>query len=109
MTRSAAPAASTSAGWLRTALAERMDDGVLMLFDAGGYALALKETDEPIGLAGLLPLLPRGRREPEQVRAFRERSRAGARPLPPSRTSLAYVSWRRDPDGYVAELAWEPD
>ncbi len=55
--------------------AERMSDGVLMLSDGAGYALALKETDEPISLPGFLHFAFRGAAGPDEVRAFRDRLR----------------------------------
>ena len=47
--------------------AERMDDGVLMLFDAAGYALALKETDEPIVLPSFFHFAFAGAASPEHA------------------------------------------
>ena len=90
--------------------AERMDDGVLMLFDAGGYSLALKETDEPINLPGFFHFAFAGAESPEQVRAFRERLERDGIPIAEQWDEPGYVSVKcRDPDGYVVELAWEPD
>ena len=90
--------------------AERMDDGVLMLFDAGGYALALKETKEPIDLPGFFHFAFGTAESPEQVRAFRERLEREGVPIAEQSDEPGYVSVKcRDPDGYVVELAWEPD
>jgi catechol 2,3-dioxygenase-like lactoylglutathione lyase family enzyme len=90
--------------------AERMDDGVLMLFDASGYSLALKETDEPINLPGFFHFAFAGAESPEQVRAFRERLERDGVPIAEQWDETDYVSVKcRDPDGYVVELAWEPD
>ena len=69
---------------------ERMDDGVLMLFDAAGYALALKETDEPIDLPGFFHFGFRRRREPGAgARLPRATRAATASPSPSSGTSPA--------------------
>src|SRR4249919_3324628 len=53
--------------------AHRMSDGVLMLYDADGFALALKETEEPIELPTFFHFSFKGASGPEEVRAFRER------------------------------------
>jgi catechol 2,3-dioxygenase-like lactoylglutathione lyase family enzyme len=83
------------------------DGGVLMLYDADGFSLALGPTDEKIELPGFLHF---GKRleSPDEVRAFRDRLAADGVPI---------VEWWdepdvsvkcRDPDGYVVEAAWEP-
>ena len=90
--------------------AERMDDGVLMLFDAAGYALALKETDEPIVLPSFFHFAFAGAASPEHVHAFRARLAGDGVPIAEQWDEPGYVSIKcRDPDGYVVELAWEPD
>ena len=90
--------------------AERMSDGVLMLYDADDFALALKETDEPISLPAFLHFGFRGATSPEEVRAFRERLRRGGVAITEEWDEPDYVSVKcRDPDGYVVELAWEPE
>ena len=61
--------------------AERMSDGVLMLYDADDFALALKETDEPISLPGFLHFGFRGAASPAEVRAHAERLRADGVPI----------------------------
>jgi catechol 2,3-dioxygenase-like lactoylglutathione lyase family enzyme len=89
--------------------AERMDDGVLMLYDAGGYALALEETDEPITLPAFLHFAFGSAGSPEEVRALRERLERDGVPVAEHSEEPGYVSVKcRDPDGYVVELAWEP-
>ena len=89
--------------------AERMSDGVLMLHDAGGFALALKETSEPISLPSFLHFGFRGAAGPDEVRAFRDRLRRDGVPIVEEWEEPGYVSVKcRDPDGYVVELAWEP-
>ncbi|MGH3012445.1 MAG: VOC family protein [Gaiellaceae bacterium] len=90
--------------------AERMSDGVLMLFDAGDFSLALKETEEPISLPSFLHFGFRSAASPDEVRAFRDRLRRDGVPITEEWEEPDYVSVKcRDPDGYVIELAWEPD
>ena len=77
---------------------------------AGGYALALKETKEPIDLPGFFHFAFGTAESPEQVRAFRERLERDGVPVAEMWEEPDYVSVKcRDPDGYVVELAWEPD
>jgi catechol 2,3-dioxygenase-like lactoylglutathione lyase family enzyme len=84
------------------------DDGVLMLYDASGFALALGPTDEPIRLPSFLHFgigLP----SPEAVRAFRDRLAGDGVPIVEEWDEPDYVSVKcRDPDGYVVEASWEP-
>lgn len=89
--------------------AERMADGVLMLSDGAGYALALQETDETISLPAFLHFAFTSASSPDEVRAFRDRLRADGIPIAEAWDEPAYASVKcRDPDGYVVELAWEP-
>ena len=86
-----------------------MSDGVLMLFDADEFSLALKETQEPISLPAFLHFGFRGAPSPDEVRAFRDRLRQDGVPITEEWDEPDYVSVKcRDPDGYVIELAWEP-
>ncbi len=88
--------------------AARMSDGVLMLYDAHEFALALKETEEPISLPGFFHFAFRGAASPDDVRAFRDRLRRDGVPITEEWDEPDYVSVKcRDPDGYVIELAWE--
>ena len=89
---------------------ERMSDGVLMLFDAQGFALALKEVDERISMPSFFHFAFAGAPSPADVAAFRERlARDGVR-IVEEWEEADYVSVKcRDPDGYVVEFAWEPD
>ena len=90
--------------------AERMSDGVLMLHDAGDFSLALKEVDEPISLPAFFHFGFRGATSPDEVRTFRERLRRDGVPITEEWDEPGYVSVKcRDPDGYVIEVAWEPE
>ena len=86
--------------------ARRYDDGVLMLYDADGFSLALGPADEPIRLPRFLHFgigLP----TPDDVRRFRDRLVAHGVPIVEEWDEPDYVSVKcRDPDGYVVEAAW---
>lgn len=85
------------------------DGGVLMLYDADGFSLALGPTGEEIQLPAFFHF---GKRlpSPEDVRAFRDRLAADGVPLVEEWDEPDYVSVKcRDPDGYVVEAAWEPE
>jgi catechol 2,3-dioxygenase-like lactoylglutathione lyase family enzyme len=84
------------------------DDGVLMLHNADGFALALGETDEPIQLPSFLHF-GTGLSTPDAVRAFRDRLAADDVEIVGMWEEPDYVSVKfRDPDGYVLEVSWEP-
>ena len=88
--------------------AREYDDGVLMLYDATGFALALGPTDEPIALPSFLHF-GIGLESPDAVRAFRDRLRANGVEIIGEWEEHDYVSVKfRDPDGYVLEVSWEP-
>jgi catechol 2,3-dioxygenase-like lactoylglutathione lyase family enzyme len=84
------------------------DGGVLMLYNADGFALALGPTDEPIRLPAFLHFgvdLP----SRDAVLAFRDRLVAHGVPIVEEWDEPGYVSVKcADPDGYVVEAAWEP-
>ena len=89
--------------------ARRYDDGVLMLYDAGGFALALGPGLEP-------PPRPRwlhfgvGLPDRDAVLAFRDRLAADGIEIVEESDEPEYVSVKcRDPDGYIVEASWEPD
>jgi catechol 2,3-dioxygenase-like lactoylglutathione lyase family enzyme len=85
------------------------DGGVVMLYDADGFSLALGPTDEPVRLPAFLHF---GVRMPsrESVLAFRDRLVADGVPIVEEWDEPEYVSVKcSDPDGYVVEAAWEPD
>ena len=88
--------------------ARRYDDGVLMLYDADGFSLALGPTKDPVRLPAFLHFgihLP----SPDAVRAFGDRLRADGVGIVEEWDEPEYVSVKfRDPDGYVVEAAWEP-
>ncbi len=84
------------------------DGGVLMLYNADGFSLALGPTSGPIELP---PFFHFGvhAASPEAVRAFRARLAAGGVPIVEEWDEPDYVSIKcSDPDGYVVEFAWEP-
>ena len=84
------------------------EDGVLMLHNADGFALALGETDEPIRLPSFLHF-GAGLSTPDAVRAFRDRLAADGVEIVGMWEEPDYVSVKfRDPDGYVLEVSWEP-
>jgi catechol 2,3-dioxygenase-like lactoylglutathione lyase family enzyme len=84
------------------------DGGVLMLYNADGFSLALGPTEEPIRLPGFLHFGVHIS-NPEEVRAFRDRLAADGVPIVEEWEEPEYVSVKcRDPDGYVVEAAWEP-
>jgi catechol 2,3-dioxygenase-like lactoylglutathione lyase family enzyme len=89
--------------------AREYDDGVLMLYDADGFALALGPTAQPIELPRFFHF-GKGVATPDEVRAFAERLRVDSVPIVEEWDEPDYVSVKcADPDGYVVELSWEPD
>ena len=84
------------------------DDGVLMLYDGRGFALALGPFGRPESLPPFLHFgigLP----GPDAVRAFRDRLMADGVPIVEEWDEPEYVSVKfHDPDGYVVEAAWQP-
>jgi catechol 2,3-dioxygenase-like lactoylglutathione lyase family enzyme len=86
----------------------RYDDGVLMLYNADGFSLALGPTDKELNLPKFLHFGVHVASAGE-VRAFRERLRAYGVPIFEEWEEPEYVSVKcLDPDGYVVEAAWEP-
>ena len=82
-------------------------DGVLMLHNAGGFALALGETEEPIRLPEFLHF-GAGLASPEDVRSFRDRLVSDGVEVVGWWDEADYVSVKfLDPDGYVVEVSWE--
>jgi catechol 2,3-dioxygenase-like lactoylglutathione lyase family enzyme len=89
--------------------ARAYDDGVLMLYNAEGFSLALGPAEEPIRLPAFLHFGVH-LSSPDAVRAFRERLAADGVTILEEWEEPEYVSVKcLDPDGYVVEAAWEPD
>jgi catechol 2,3-dioxygenase-like lactoylglutathione lyase family enzyme len=88
---------------------KRYDDGVLMLYDATGFALALGPTTEPIAQPSWMHFgvgLP----SREAVLAMRDRLVSDGIELVEEWDEPDYVSVKcRDPDGYIIEVSWEPE
>ena len=85
------------------------DDGVLMVYDERGFALALGPTDEPISTPSFLHF-GTGLGSSDEVRAFRDRLVADEVEIVGFWDEPDYVSVKfRDPDGYVVEVSWEPE
>lgn len=84
------------------------DDGVLMLYNADGFSLALGSTDELVRLPRFLHFgisLP----SRDAVLMFRDRLAEDSVPIVEEWDEPEYVSVKcLDPDGYVVEAAWEP-
>jgi hypothetical protein len=89
--------------------ARRYDDGVLMLYNAAGFALALGRSEEPIVRPSWMHFgigLPHR----DAVLALRDRLSADGIELVEEWDESDYVSVKcRDPDGYIVEAAWEPE
>ncbi|MBV9197510.1 MAG: VOC family protein [Solirubrobacterales bacterium] len=89
--------------------AKRYDDGVLMLYNAAGFALALGPETEPIHRPSWMHFgvgLPCR----EAVLRLRERLVADRIELVEEWDGPDYVSVKcRDPDGYIVEAFWEPE
>lgn len=89
--------------------AKRYDDGVLMLYDATGFALALGPSTEPIAKPSWMHFgvgLP----SREAVLALRDRFVDDGIELVEEWDESDYVSVKcRDPDGYIIEACWEPE
>jgi catechol 2,3-dioxygenase-like lactoylglutathione lyase family enzyme len=89
--------------------ARRYDDGVLMLYNAAGFALALGRSEEPIARPSWMHFgigLPRR----DAVLALRDRLSADGIEVVEEWDEPEYVSVKcRDRDGYIVEAAWEPE
>jgi len=86
----------------------RYDDGVLMLYNADGFSLALGPTSEPISLPGFLHFGVHIQ-SPQAVHELRDRLAGDGVEIVEEWEEPEYVSVKcRDPDGYVVEAAWEP-
>jgi len=88
--------------------AREYDDGVLMLYNADGFALALGPTTEPIRLPSFLHFGVH-LASAADVRRVHERLAADGVPIVEVWDEPGYVSVKcSDPDGYVVEASWEP-
>ena len=89
--------------------ARRYDDGVLVLYDAEGFALALGLAEEGIALPTWMHF-DVGMRDREAGRALSDRLAADGVELVEEWDEPDYASVKcRDPDGYIVEAAWEPE
>jgi catechol 2,3-dioxygenase-like lactoylglutathione lyase family enzyme len=80
----------------------RYDDDTLMLYDSGGFALAL-------GVQEFEPHHGIGLPDADAVRAMARRLEADGVQVVGRWDEPDYVSVKaRDPDGYVVEFSWEP-
>ena len=88
--------------------AREYDGGVVMLYNADGFSLALGPTEEPISFPSFLHFGIH-LASPEAVRELRARLAADGVPIVEEWEEPEYVSVKfSDPDGYVVEAAWEP-
>jgi catechol 2,3-dioxygenase-like lactoylglutathione lyase family enzyme len=84
------------------------DGGVLMLYNADGFSLALGPTTEEIRMPAFLHFGVH-LASAAAVRTFRDRLAADCVEIVEEWEEPDYVSVKcRDPDGYVVEAAWEP-
>jgi catechol 2,3-dioxygenase-like lactoylglutathione lyase family enzyme len=88
--------------------ARRYDDDVLMLYNAAGFALALRPSAERIRRPSWMHFgigLP----DRDAVLALRDRLASDGVELVEEWDEPDYVSVKcRDPDGYIVEASWEP-
>src|SRR5262245_26959553 len=88
--------------------ARRYPGGVLMLYDARGFALALGPACESVPRPAWMHFGVR-RQDREAVLALRDRLAADSIELVEEWDEPGYVSVKcRDPDGYIVEAWWEP-
>ena len=88
--------------------AREYDDGVLMLYNSHGFALALGPSEGPVAMPSFfhfgISLL-----SPGQVRSFRDSLAAAGVTIVEEWEEDDYVSVKcLDPDGYIVEAYWEP-
>jgi catechol 2,3-dioxygenase-like lactoylglutathione lyase family enzyme len=88
--------------------ARRYDDGVLMLYNAAGFALALGLPEDIVRPSWMH--FGVGLPSRDAVAALRDRVVADGMELVDEWDEPDYVSFKcRDPDGYIVEASWEPD
>jgi catechol 2,3-dioxygenase-like lactoylglutathione lyase family enzyme len=86
----------------------RYDGGVLMLYNAAGFALALGPATEAIPRPSWMHFGV-GLADRDAVLAMRDRLAADGVELVEEWDEPDYVSVKcRDPDGYIIEASWEP-
>src|SRR5438552_11082071 len=89
--------------------AKRYDGGVLMLYNATGFALALGPRMHPVAIPAWMHFgvgLP----SREAVLTLRDRFVGDGIELVEEWDEPDYVSVKcRDPDGYIVEASWEPE
>jgi catechol 2,3-dioxygenase-like lactoylglutathione lyase family enzyme len=84
------------------------DGGVLMLYNADGFSLALGPTTEEIRMPAFVHFGVH-LANADDVRTFRDRLAADGVEIVEEWEEPEYVSVKcRDPDGYIVEAAWEP-
>jgi catechol 2,3-dioxygenase-like lactoylglutathione lyase family enzyme len=89
--------------------ARRYDDGVLMLYNAAGFSLALGPNLEPIVPPSWMHFGIR-LADRHTVLALRDRLAVDGVELVEQWDEPDYVSVKcRDPDGYIVEASWEPE
>lgn len=89
--------------------AKRYDDGVLMLYNAAGFALALGPTTEPVARPAWMHF-GMGLPSRDAVLEMRDRLVSDGIELVDECDESDYVSVKcRDPDGYIVEVSWEPE
>ncbi|MDQ3659897.1 MAG: VOC family protein [Actinomycetota bacterium] len=80
-------------------------DGVLMLYNSEGFALALGPSEGPVRM----PRFFHFGISLQDVRRFRDRARADGVQIAEEWDEPDYVGVKcLDPDGYVVEVSWEP-
>ncbi len=88
--------------------ARRYDDGVLMLYNAAGFALALGPGARPVAPPAWMHFGV-ALRDRDAVLALGDRLRRDGVELVEEWDEPDYVSVKcRDPDGYIVEASWEP-
>jgi catechol 2,3-dioxygenase-like lactoylglutathione lyase family enzyme len=84
-------------------------DGVIIVKDAHGFALALGPDDGPVRAPGF-PHFGFGMTTSEDVAALRARVLADGVELVEDEDEADYVGFKcLDPDGHVVEVSWEPE
>jgi catechol 2,3-dioxygenase-like lactoylglutathione lyase family enzyme len=85
------------------------DDGVLMLYNADGFALALGPSPDPIARPSWMHF-GMGLPSRDDVLTLRERLIGDGIELIEDCDEPDYVSIKcRDPDGYIIQASWEPE